>query len=372
MSRPLLAAITFDDRGGGVAKVARLLRRVLFDHWPQASRVIELVRDPGDPPSFDSGPATRVGFGVRVVVPQLLGRCDWILYSHLALAHVQRFVPEPFRRPYAVFLHDIEAWGPMSAARRRVLRHAFLRLANSTYTAERVMREHPDAGRILACPLALEPTETRRGSADELANAERPETPMVLSVGRMSSREQYKGHDQLLEAWPRVLARVPGARLVYAGTGDDIARLTAKATALGVADSLNCPGFVSTRELARLYTQAAVFAMPSRREGFGLVYLEAMSHRLPCIGSTHDAAGDIIQDGHTGFLVDQSDIGGLADRLTRLLTDDLLRRRMGEAGARRVAEQFTYERFASRLIGLVSPALRERLAAPASATRLVP
>jgi glycosyltransferase involved in cell wall biosynthesis len=108
--------------------------------------------------------------------------------------------------------------------------------------------------------------------------------------------------------------------------------------------------------------------MPSRREGFGLVYLEAMAHGLPCIGSTHDAAGELIQDGISGFLVDQSDIGLLAERIALLLTDERRRRQMGDRGARRVAEHFTYERFAARLVSLVP--LEHRASLPAaSATR---
>src|SRR5687768_6053778 len=99
----------------------------------------------------------RVRFGATLAAQQMLSQCDWLLFSHLSLAQVQRFVPSVSRRPYAVFLHDIEAWEPLPSARRRVLRNAFVRVANSTYTARRVMNAHPDVGAVLACPLALEP-----------------------------------------------------------------------------------------------------------------------------------------------------------------------------------------------------------------------
>jgi len=100
-----------------------------------------------------------------------------------------------------------------------------------------------------------------------------------------------------------------------------------------------------------------VFAMPSRGEGFGIAYLEAMAHGLPCIGSVHDAAGEVIEDGVTGYLVDQSDTRALADRVSRLLGDDAGRREMGEAGRRRLRERFTADRFARRLGDLVEAAL---------------
>jgi phosphatidylinositol alpha-1,6-mannosyltransferase len=175
----------------------------------------------------------------------------------------------------------------------------------------------------------------------------------VIVVARMIAAERYKGHDQLLEAWPLVAARFPDARLVLAGTGDDVPRLKAKAAALGLGSKAIFTGFVSRPVLTSLYQHAAVFAMPSREEGFGLVYLEAMVHGLPCIGSIHDAAGDVIEDGKTGFLVDQANTEELADRLLCLLSDGNRRAEMGAAGRRRVEQHFTYERFRQRLLGLL-------------------
>jgi phosphatidylinositol alpha-1,6-mannosyltransferase len=346
--------------------VARLLQRVLIDQWGEGCPVATLIDEPGQPPNFDSGTLTRIRFGLRLAALQA-ARCDWVLFSHFSLAQVQRFVPRLTRRPYAVFLHDIEGWGPMSSARRRVLAGAFLRIANSNYTAQRVMAAHPDAGPVYACPLALEPRDEEARRDGQTRSVPPLGDHAVVVVGRMSSRERYKGHDQLVEAWPLVVGQVPDATLVFVGTGDDTSRLRERAAALGVGHSLICPGFVPRAGLEAIYAGAKAFAMPSRREGFGLVYLEAMAHGLPCIGSTHDAAGDIIQDGVSGFLVDQADIGALADRVTRLLRDEEQRARMGEQAARHVAAHFTFERFASRLVSLIPTEFRRSVPAGTSA-----
>jgi phosphatidylinositol alpha-1,6-mannosyltransferase len=185
----------------------------------------------------------------------------------------------------------------------------------------------------------------------------------------MDAAERYKGHDALLEIWPRVVASKPGARLVFAGDGDDRARLLAKAASLGMAAHVTFTGFLTASSLANLYGKAAVFAMPSRGEGFGLVYLEAMAHGVPCIGSTHDAAREVIDDGATGFLVDQADGRVLADRITQLLGDDGLRRRFGAAGRRRVEEQFSYRQFSHRLVDLVRRSLGTDVVALPSVSR---
>jgi phosphatidylinositol alpha-1,6-mannosyltransferase len=112
-----------------------------------------------------------------------------------------------------------------------------------------------------------------------------------------------------------------------------------------------------------LYREAAIFAMPSRREGFGLVYLEAMAAGVPCLGSVHDAASEIIVDGQTGWLVDQSDTTGIADRVVQMLSHESERAAMGDAGRRRFLAQFTFDAFQSRLMAaLASSALgRQRL-----------
>ena len=101
---------------------------------------------------------------------------------------------------------------------------------------------------------------------------------------------------------------------------------------------------------------AAVFAMPSRGEGFGLVYLQAMRAGVPCLGSRDDAAADVIVDGETGLLVPQQDPEAIAGALARLLTDDAMRRRLGEASRRRFESTFTYARFRARLASVLARA----------------
>jgi phosphatidyl-myo-inositol dimannoside synthase len=169
----------------------------------------------------------------------------------------------------------------------------------------------------------------------------------------MSAVERYKGHDELIACWPGVLERVGGAQLVIAGRGDDVERLRKRAADAGVADRTLFTGFVSDATLRVLMRRAAVFAMPSRGEGFGLVYLQAMEAGLPCIGSTLDAAGDIILDGETGYLVDPADRGALTAALVRLLESPALRASLGSAGRRRYLGAFTYDRFVERFGSIV-------------------
>jgi phosphatidyl-myo-inositol dimannoside synthase len=337
-----------NPRGGGVAAVARLMWRTFEDRWPGGCRLVTLVDDEAAEASLHSSTPTRMRFGARLAGAQASRACDWIMYSHLSLAKVQAFVPGAVRVPYAVFIHGIEAWRELPETQKAVLREARLRVANSSFTARRVMAMHPDIGPVVPCLLALPPGEFADHGAGP--KAPRDESPTAIIVARMSADERYKGHDELLEAWPDVRGAVPGARLVVVGDGDDLGRLKEKAIALGLEDAVVFTGFVSQRELEQLYRRARLFAMPSRGEGFGLVYLEAMLHGLPCIGATEDAAPEVIDHGETGFVVSQSDRPALVASVSRLLTDAELQRRMGANAERQVRSRFGYERFASMLV----------------------
>lgn len=299
-------------------------------------------------------PAMKVRFASALALRQFRREVSWVVFDHLALARIQPLVPGLFRRPYAVFLHDIEAWGRMGSLQKAALKGARVRIANSQYTANRVTSAHPDVGSVHVCHLALPRLEPTAGHLDA-ALLDSIYHSAVLIVGRMGSMERYKGHDQLLGAWPEVKRRVPAAQLIVVGDGDDVPRLKREATSTTVGSSVLFTGRVDEHTLHAIYDRAALFVMPSSREGFGLVYLEAMHHRLPCIGSSEDAASEVIVQGQTGLLVSQSDVSGLAEAIVKLLRNTALRRQMGEAGFCRLEEIFSFSRFQGRVIQLLQP-----------------
>jgi len=361
MRTPGLAAITLHQTGGGVAAVARLVQRVVQDEWGGCA-VYELGPTGGHSPRLVSL-ARRLHFGARIGAAQAFGRCDWMFYSHLAVARVQRFIPAQVRRPYAVFLHGIEVWRPLTPVERALLNDAALVVTTSRHTARQAREFNPELPPVAVCPLGV--SEPQRMPYH--AHVGRAAT--ILTVARLAASERYKGHDQLIDALPAVCARVPEARLLFVGEGDDVARLQARAFERGVGDRVVFTGFLSQAALKEAYRDAAVFAMPSRGEGFGLAYLEAMEAGLPCLGSIHDAAGEIIEDGATGYLVDQGNVDEITQRLVSLLADPHQRLEMGRRGRLRWEQTFTYERFRHRFRALLSSTLHAHgLAEPRSSS----
>ena len=118
---------------------------------------------------------------------------------------------------------------------------------------------------------------------------------------------------------------------------------------LSVHDGIHFFGAVSESDLARLYRTARVFAMPSTREGFGLVLVEAARHGLPCIACKYDAAREIILHDQTGLLTEQHP-HDIALACIRLLTDDADAERLGEAGRLRYWNNFRFTHFRERLL----------------------
>jgi phosphatidylinositol alpha-1,6-mannosyltransferase len=341
--RRLLAAVSLEG-GGGVGAVSRLLWHAIQDRWQDNAGLLTLL-DRG----ASLTAAHKLRFGARAAILQAFGRARWVFFSHLGLARVQSKLPAHLHRPYGVFLHGIEVWRPLSESDLRVLRRASLRIANSSFTAARIHDRHPGVGVVTPCPLALPPEAERRArTSPPRPGADRE--PIALMVGRMDPAEAYKGHAEIIAAWPDVRAVCPNARLVIAGEGGDRPRLERLASETGAGSAIEFTGFVDAARLADLYQRASLLLLPSRGEGFGLVYLEAMAHGLPCVGSRHDAAGDVIVDGSTGFLVDQHDRASIVQRAVRLLRDASLRAAMGQAGYQRFLEVFSYGRFASRVI----------------------
>ena len=269
------------------------------------------------------------------------------VFDLLGPARVQAYLPGALRAPYLVPLYGIEVWRPLEWDRRRALAHAAVRFAISAYTLERARPFCPELVGTQILPLALE-DRPAEGLVDA-ALVGRAGRGFLLIVGRMATTERYKGHDQLLEALPRVLELCPNARLVVAGEGDDRPRLEEKAAYLGLGGAVTFAGFTSEATLAELYRRCAAFVMPSRGEGFGLVYLEAMRAARPVVAARGSAAEEIVVDGETGLLVDPDDRERLARALARLLRDAGGARRMGWAGRERWEKELGLDRFRERL-----------------------
>jgi phosphatidylinositol alpha-1,6-mannosyltransferase len=245
--------------------------------------------------------------------------------------------------------HGVEVWEPLTRMRRNALRRASVVLAPSKYTADHVCAIQgvaPEKIRVL--PWALDPQfEALAPSAAKMAAPVGfPEGRVVLTVGRWRTDERYKGMDTLITALPRLLTRWPELQLAAVGEGDDREWLEDLAKENGVRRHVHFVSGLSYGELAACYAHSEIFALPSKGEGFGLVYLEAMACGKPVIGGAHGGAPEVIEDGKTGYLVPHGDAVQLATAIETLLANPEVAQEMGRRGKQRVENEFRFSAFA--------------------------
>jgi phosphatidylinositol alpha-1,6-mannosyltransferase len=175
-------------------------------------------------------------------------------------------------------------------------------------------------------------------------------TPAALMLSRLSSAEDYKGHREVINAWPRVLQRNPNAELWIVGDGDlrdDLERLVVE---LKLEKQVRFWGYVSDEVRDRLLAECRCLVMPSRGEGFGLVYLEAMRVGRPCLVSTLDAGREVVNPPEAGLAANPDNEEELADSICRLLDDGPEWQQWSVQARRRYEKNYTAKQFQQRLL----------------------
>lgn len=306
---------------GGIQRYSGFLLEALVAAWPEPRYEVFLKNQ-------ETAPAPRHGirfhatgrlphrlrtpaFAARIVSRAALDRPRLIVAGHLNFAVVSAPLGRRFGIPYWIVVHGIEAWGVERPALRRAIANAECIVAVSRYTARRLAEEQRlDPARIALLPGTFDPDRFRPAARSPRLLARlglEPEQPVLLTVARLAGRERYKGYDVVLAALPAIRGAVPGAHYVLVGEGEDRARVEARVRELGLERHVTLAGFVPDEELPDYYNLCSVFAMPSKREGFGIVYLEAMACGKPAIAGNQDGARDALADGELGVLVDPDD-----------------------------------------------------------------
>jgi phosphatidylinositol alpha-1,6-mannosyltransferase len=274
-------------------------------------------------------------------------RPDVVIVGHLRFAPLALALRALGSAQQWLFLYGFEAWDAVAPTQRRALRAAERISSISAFTRAACARANGvSEARISLLPCALDPVWVSAASA---IDAGQPE-PLVLVVTRLDAAEDYKGVDQVIRAMATVRERVPSGRCVVVGDGTDLPRLQALVAALHLEDVVCFEGRASADDLHRWYARCSVLALPSAKEGFGIVYLEAGFHGRPSVGGDHAGAREAIVEGQTGHLVRHDDLASLADRLSELLLDPQRVAALGAAARRRVLARYLFHQFSDEFV----------------------
>ncbi len=296
------------------------------------------------------------GFGLPTagafVFARIVGRVRELQRSHridlihahapLPCGHAAMLLSAELAIPYVISVHGLDAFSTEQVSGRasdwcrrisqRVYRSSRRVICISEHVREQVLE---GTGRTCRTSVVYNGVDPEMFSP---ASQPVSEKPVILSVGNLIP---IKGHDLLIRALASLSPEIPTLTLEIIGDGPERGLLQALAAQLQISDRVRFLGRQSRREVAAAMRRCTVFALPSRYEGLGCVYLEAMSTGKPVIGCREQGIAEIIQHGSNGFLVGPGNERELTLALAMLLRDEQRRHNLGSAARDTILERHT-------------------------------
>lgn len=324
------------DGSGGIQAFSRAYVKALLSTFPNHQIKVILKNDQlsGNDELLGLGVQVRsvsnlhptlrtLGLALTGLLAALRDRPVCLLATHLHFLPALKAIHFVLRIPFSAVLHGIEAWNLPEGARVRALRAADHLIAVSRFTRDTAIALYGlEPSRIGVVPNTFNPTQFSIGPKPDYLlkrHGLTPDQPILITVSRLEIRERYKGHRQVFAALKRLLPKFPSIHYVVAGNGDDVPWLRDAVNAHGLEGHVTITGQVPPQELADYYRLCDIFVMPSSKEGFGIVFLEAMASGKPVIAGNVDGSVDALADGELGVLVDPRDPDEISTTISSVL-----------------------------------------------------
>jgi len=321
--------------------------RILLEKFN--SRVTWFTLDP-------SLPFRSLTYGLISLIKTFQKQPDLVICGHVNFS--EAFYPltlHPKIKSW-VICYGIECWRVNGFFKKKLLKSVTRTISISNYTRSQLIKSeliNPDTSEVL--PVTFD--EDRFViSQDDGAMIRKKlgislEDKVILTVARLSSKERYKGYDKVIEIFPQLLKTFSNLRYVIVGDGDDKVRLSNIIEDLNIKDRVHLTGYIDEKELPAYYNACDVFCMPSKGEGFGIVFLEAMSCGKIVIAGNKDGSKDALCDGMLGFLIDPDNTFELYETLRAVFSRSIPHELVYDPHKlrQRVIEKFGKKAFKNRL-----------------------
>ncbi len=364
------------EGSGGIQAFSRVYVQAVCEAYPWAEILVLVKNDepaPDDPlrcmgvrfHSMVEYPAVlrTVALVVTGLVIGLWQRPRCVVTTHLHFLPVLRLLHWLLGVKVMAVLHGIEAWNQHNGLRVRAMRAADHLMAVSHHTRYAALDNYGiDPAKISVVPNTFDTERFTLGPKPEYLLQRyglKPDQPLLLTVSRLAQSERYKGHRQVLIAMETIRQQFPEVRYLIVGAGDDLPSLQCAVVARGLQDAVILAGHVPGEELSDHYRLCDAFVMPSTKEGFGIVFLEAMACGKPVVAGKLDGSVDALDEGRLGILVDPNDPGDIAKAVCQVLSrtpQDALWYNP-EALRAAVVEQFGYPRVSRLMAEDLAPLL---------------
>ncbi|WP_428328429.1 glycosyltransferase family 4 protein [Mucilaginibacter sp.] len=325
---------------GGIQKMTRTLAHSLnilaqrnnwdFKLWSAYDKKNDLMPQYLPAENFRGFGINRIGFVLKTMVAAQ--KPDIIILSHINLAIIGLLI-KTINPKCKIWLiaHGIEVWRPLSIFKNMFLKRCDKIICVSNFTRQQMISRHntvPENCIVLnnAVDPFMKLPETFTKPAHLLSRYWlNDKTPVIFTLTRLASTEQYKGHDQVIKVISKLKSQFPDIRYILAGQydHDEEIRIQKLISAYKVDEQVILTGFIEEHELVDHFLLADMFVLPSKKEGFGIVFIEALACGLPVICGNADGSVDAICNGELGKAINVDDINELETALTDHLTKPL-------------------------------------------------
>jgi len=321
---------------GGIQKMTRTLAHSLnhiavndkwdFDMYSAYDTNQDLMPQYLPPEKFRGFNANRSSFVIQAIKKGI--NADVVILTHINLALVGLIIKKinPKTKVWLI-AHGIEVWRPLSFFQNAFLKHCDKVVSVSNFTKQQMMSRHDiseDKCAILnnaVDPFMQLPTTFVKPQHLLDRYNLTPDNPVIYTLTRLANSEQYKGHDQVIKLISRLKVKYPGIKYVLSGQYDvnEEIRLKNMIARYGIEDDVILTGFIAEKDIPDYFLLADIFVLPSKKEGFGIVFIEALACGLPVICGNADGSIDAIRNGELGKAVNTDNLDELEAAISNVL-----------------------------------------------------
>ncbi|WP_337871789.1 glycosyltransferase family 4 protein [Ignavibacterium sp.] len=304
---------------------------------------------------FEGFGGSKIKFAMHCLVEA--HRIDIAFIGHINLAPVAVLLKLLNPKIKLILIgHGIEIWDKQILIKKILLKWAYKILAVSNFTKNQIVSKNKvDRDKIIIFPNTLDPYFVKPNVNEKpnyllkRYNIE-SNTKIILTVSRLTKYEGYKGFDKVIDALPKVIKKVPDIKYLLCGKYDDAEgkRLIEKVKSLDLEKYFILTGFIKEEELTDHYLLADVFILPSKKEGFGIVFIEAAACGIPVIAGNLDGSVDALMNGELGKLINPDNVEEISEAIISQLNQEKFNKQ------KKVIENFGFSVFKEKLSELIN------------------
>jgi asparagine synthase (glutamine-hydrolysing) len=326
------------SKTGGIEKVSKIAGKALYELCEESGGKLKVcsmydAKTDSDVKYFPEKNFT--GFGINKL--KFSFSCVYegtknhtVILTHINLLPIG-FLIKFFSSKTRLLLitHGIEAWPSFHGIKKRMLHKCDEIVSVSNYTKEVISKRNGfPIQNIRVLNNCLDPfleLPVAKGKDENLLKKYhlKKEDTVLMTLTRLASRERYKGYDIVIESLQKLREEHPGLKYLVVGKYDlkEKERLDLLIEKAGLKNHVIFAGFVPDAELADHFNLADIYIMPSEKEGFGIVFIEAMYYNKPVIAGNKDGSTDALLDGKLGLLVDPQSQDEVRAAITKMISD---------------------------------------------------